>query len=106
MTVKRLLGARIKELQKKKGLTQDTLSEMIDIDPKHLSRIEVGGSYPSLETLEKIGYALKVDLKDFFEFDHQARTERELQKHINDLLKEASPDQIRLILKLLRAIIR
>lgn len=106
MTTKELLGARIKELRRKRGLTQDKLSEMIDIDPKHLSRIEVGGSYPSFETLEKISTALKVELKDFFEFEHQASRQKEITNSINALLKEATPDKMRLVLKVLRAIIR
>ena len=50
-TVKKLLGMRIKELRKVRGLSQEELAEMIGIDPKHLCRIEVGNSYPSLDTL-------------------------------------------------------
>ncbi len=106
MTTKELLGARIKELRKRKGLTQERLSELIEIDPKHLSRIEVGKGYPSLETLDKIGKVLKVELKDLFEFSHHARSMKEVNKNIQNLLKEATPDTIPLILKVLRAIIR
>ena len=61
-TTKELLGARIKELRKAKGLSQDELSEKINIDPKHLSRIEVGKSYPSLDTLEKTANARKIEI--------------------------------------------
>ena len=46
-TTKELLGGRIKELRKLKGLSQEKLSEKINIDPKHLSRIEVGRGFPS-----------------------------------------------------------
>ncbi len=106
MTTRELLGARIKELRKKKGLTQDKLSEMIDIDPKHLSRIEVGGSYPSLETLDKMSIVLKVDLKDFFEFHHQVKNMKEIEKQVKSLLSEASPDTMSLILKIIRAVVR
>lgn len=34
-TTKQLLGARIKELRKARRLSQDQLSEKVDIDPKH-----------------------------------------------------------------------
>lgn len=94
MTTKELLGARIKELRKKIGFTQEKLSENIGIDPKHLSRIEVGKSYPSLETLDKISKVLKMELKDFFEFSYQGKSKKEIDKTINALLKEASPDMI------------
>ncbi len=106
MTTRELLGARIKELRKKRGLTQETLSEIIEIDPKHLSRIEVGKSYPSLQTLDKISNALKVELKDFFEFNQKVRNMKEFNKNVQNLLKETTPAMIPLILKVLRAIIR
>ena len=53
-----LLGARIKELRKQKKMSQNVLSEKINIDPKHISRIEVGHSFPSLDTLNNIANAL------------------------------------------------
>lgn len=106
MITRELLGARIKELRKKRGLTQEKLSEIIEIDPKHLSRIEVGKSYPSLQTLDKISKALKVELKDFFEFNQKVRNMKEFNKNVQNLLKETTPDMIPLILKVLRAIIR
>ncbi len=71
-STKELLGARIKELRKIRGLTQDKLSQKVNIDPKHLSRIAVGGSFPSLDTLDKLANVLKVDLSAFFEFGHEA----------------------------------
>lgn len=104
-TTRQLLGARIKELRKNGGLSQEALSEQIDIDPKHLSRIEVGKSYPSLQTLERIAKALKVDIKDFFEFVHE-RTNKELIKSITIMLKESSTEDLRTILKVVRAIVR
>lgn len=106
MTTKKLLGLRIKELRKKRGFTQDRLSEMVNIEPKHLSRIEVGNSYPSLDTLEKIAVALKAEMKDFFEFEHHGKTPKEIKKNINALLDEADPEKLREALKIVRAIVK
>jgi transcriptional regulator with XRE-family HTH domain len=106
MRTKELLGARIKELRKTKRLTQEELSEMVDIDPKHLSRIEVGRSYPSLDALERMAIALDVELKDFFEFEHQAKSQKELKEKLNKLLKDVDIDKFRLALKVIRAISR
>jgi len=105
-TTKRLLGARIKELRRLRGLSQEKLAETINIDPKHLSRIEVGKSYPSLDTLEGIAIALKVELKDLFEFLHQKKSSQELAKDICSLLKEAEEDKLQLVLKVVRSIVR
>ncbi|MEW6161955.1 MAG: helix-turn-helix domain-containing protein [Nitrospirota bacterium] len=104
-TTKELLGARIKELRKARGLSQNQLSEKIDIDPKHLSRIEVGNSYPSLDTVEKIAKALGVEIKDLFEFVHQV-SGKELTENINRLLKESDEEKLRLIFKIIRAVVR
>ena len=102
---KKLLGARIKELRKVKGLSQDQLSEKVGIDPKHLSRIEVGKGYPSLDTLGSIGQALNVEIRDFFDFDHLEQ-QGMLVDQINELLKEADEKKVRLVYKIAKAIIR
>lgn len=68
MENKKLLGKRIKEIRKSKGLTQEQLSEMIDIETSSLSGIESGRFYPSLHVLEKIAQVFEVELIDFLSF--------------------------------------
>jgi transcriptional regulator with XRE-family HTH domain len=104
-TTKELLGARIKELRKARGLSQEQLSEKINIDPKHLSRIEVGKSYPSLDTAEKLAKALGVEIKDLFEFAHHTRS-KELTENISRMVKGVDDNDLRLIFKIIRAIVR
>jgi len=69
-TKKELLGMRIKEFRENRRLTQDKLAERVGIDPKHLSRIENGRNYPSLETLEKILSSMDVTYEEIFNFKH------------------------------------
>lgn len=46
MNIKKLLGKRIKELRKNKGITQEAVvRKMQGIDSKHLSRIECGDEF-------------------------------------------------------------
>ena len=45
-----LVGKRIGQLRKRRGLSQLMLSEMIDRSPTHLSYIETGAKSMSLET--------------------------------------------------------
>uniref|UniRef100_UPI004026E18E helix-turn-helix domain-containing protein n=1 Tax=Candidatus Stercorousia sp. TaxID=3048886 RepID=UPI004026E18E len=68
MENKKLLGKRIKEIRKSKGLTQEQLSEMIDIETSSLSGIESGRFYPSLHVLEKIAQVFDVEFIEFFKF--------------------------------------
>lgn len=66
--IKLRLGARIKVLRQKNGLTQEKLSELADIDYKYLQRIE-GKNPPALkvDTIEKIAKALKVNIAKLFQ---------------------------------------
>ena len=105
-STKKLLGVRIQELRKLRKLTQAQLSQKVDIDAKHLSRIEVGNSFPSLDTLEKIANALKVELYSFFEFDRKEKSARELKKVVTELLKDADKDKLMLVVKILKALVR
>jgi len=105
-STKELLGGRIKELRKMKGLSQEELSEKVDIDPKHLSRIEVGRGFPSLDTLEKLADALNVEMKDFFEFAHEVKSAKELMKTLESLAKETDEGRLRLLVKVARAVVR
>lgn len=104
-STKILLGARIKELRKSRAMSQEQLAEKIDVDPKHLSRIEVGRGYPSLDALENIANVLNVDMKDFFEFQH-LNTADEVEKAVDSLLKSADENKKRVLLKLLKALDR
>lgn len=65
-----MLGARIRELRKSAGLTQEQLAERLGIDQKHMSRIELGKSYPSLDRLIMIGETLNVSLPSLFNYMH------------------------------------
>ena len=100
---KTLLGARIKEIRKRSGLTQDELAERIDVEAKYLSRIEVGKRYPSLEVLEHIADALQVEMKELFDYSHhdsEATTPEGLAKAVEG----ANREEMKLIFKLIRAI--
>lgn len=102
---KQMLGSRIRELRKGKGLSQDQLSEQIGVDPKHLSRIEIGKSFPYMETLESIVKALEVELKDLFDFAHLEDGPIEIEQ-IAKLLEGQSQDKLRLIYKIVKALVK
>ena len=85
--IKTLLGKRIKELRKKRNLTQEELAEKMDIDQRNLSKIECGNNFITAETLSKILDALKVEPQQLFNFDHHKEDnilKSELLKEINN----------------------
>lgn len=66
MNTKKLLGAKIRELRKRQKLTQEKLSEMVDINPRQMVRIEMGQSFPAVENLEQIAKSLGVSVATLF----------------------------------------
>ena len=100
-----MIGARIKELRSKKGITQERLSELMDINPKYLSSIERGKENPTLHTLMKLSESLNVDMGDVFGFI-QVEDPKGRKKKIIEVLNEADDEQLRVILKIVLGIVR
>ena len=70
MNIKKDFGLRIKELRNKKGITQYQLAELVGIDPKHMSHIETGRSFPKTDLIEKFANALDIEYQEFFQTEH------------------------------------
>ena len=54
------IGARIKAVREKAGMTQEDLAAALEMSPTHISVIERGVKAPKLETLVNIANTLKV----------------------------------------------
>lgn len=67
-TVTEKFGSRVRELRKKKGLTQEKLAELAMIDYSYLNLIESGKRNPSLKRIAKLARVLDVKLKELFDF--------------------------------------
>lgn len=104
MNIKTKIGKRIKELRKKRNLSQEKFSEMIDIAQNTLSGIETGDNFFTSETLEKIISSLEIEPEELFSFGHQ-KTQEELILEINKMLKQ-NPEKIIDIYKITRSLIK
>lgn len=60
------VGRRIKELRKKKNLTQNGLAMECEFEKASMSRIESGHTNPTIKTLLKISIALDVHITELF----------------------------------------
>ena len=69
MSIRLELGRKIKEFRKKRGYTQEKLSELAGIDYKYLQRIE-SRNPPNIkiETLERLAKALKIKPSKLLDF--------------------------------------
>jgi transcriptional regulator with XRE-family HTH domain len=96
-----LLGARIRELRKARGLTQDQLAEILGVEQKYVSLMEHGKSYPSLDRLMRIAETLKVPLPSLFEFNHlTGEVERVAQ--LEEMLRELGEKDQQKIFKIVK----
>ena len=102
MNKKELLGKRLRELRKRKGINQEQLAEMIDVDPTTISNIENGKNYPSLINLENLLNVLDSSFLDAFDFEHKNSSE-DLIFQINEKLK-TNPDKLEDFYKIIMAL--
>lgn len=99
MNIKKDFGLRIKELRNKKGITQYQIAEMVGIDPKHMSHIETGRSFPKADLIEKFAAALEIDYTELFKTQHLDNRDALLEKLYN-YLENATDNELQVIYKL------
>ncbi|MBS1596095.1 MAG: helix-turn-helix transcriptional regulator [Bacteroidetes bacterium] len=61
------LGARIKELRKAKGMTQNELANAVDMDYQNISRLERGEKNAVYLTIKEIARGLGVSMAELLE---------------------------------------
>ena len=105
MDTKKLIGMRIKEIRRSKGLSQEQLAEKADINSKYLSRMERGTENPTLDMFIKLSNALEIEMREMFDFGHVV-SQKELRGAIQNIAKTADEPTLRLALKVLRAVTR
>ena len=101
---KKYLGARIQELRRQQNLTQAELAEMVDIDSKHMSKIECGRCYPSFELLDKIADKLGKPVGDFFIVEHLHNRD-ELIGELTEKLKKLPNEKFWMLYKILKEVL-
>ena len=98
-----MIGIRIAEIRKQKGLTQEALAGIMEVSPKYLSSIERGKENPTLNMLINLADSLEVDLGQIFTFV-QIEDPKRRKALLESLLKNADDEQLKLALKLLRVV--
>lgn len=91
MNIKKELGEKIKRFRKLRGLTQEQLSEMVDISSRNLSNIEIGASFVKADTLEKILDSLNISSEELFSNNH-IKSNIELLKEIDNYISKVKND--------------
>ncbi|WP_412985629.1 helix-turn-helix domain-containing protein [Pontimicrobium sp. IMCC45349] len=63
------IGKRVKSLRESKGIAQQDLAAQCNLEKSNLSRLEAGGTNPTIYTLKRIADNLDVSLCDIVNFD-------------------------------------
>ena len=63
--VRKDIGANIRALRHKAGLSQERLAEKAELHPVYISQLECGLKSVSMEALWKLSRALRVEMMEF-----------------------------------------
>jgi transcriptional regulator with XRE-family HTH domain len=67
--IKRKLAMRLRALRKEQKLSQEVLSELAEVDYKHIQLLESSKApYARLDTLEKLAKAFKISISELLNF--------------------------------------
>ncbi len=97
------LGARIRELRKQRGYTQEILAEKINIGVRSLRKIELGNGMPSASTMEKLTTVFNITASELFDFEH-LQPQLDLKELTFEMIN-SNPDKITDIYKIVRAVV-
>lgn len=85
------IGAKITELRRKKGLTQDQLAEKLGISAPAISKWETDTSYPDITLLCPLARALDTNIDTILQFE-ESLTDKDVIEKINGVIETARQD--------------
>ena len=77
------IGNKIRELRKKKGITQEALASVLSVSPQAVSKWESGLTYPDMEMIPVISGYFEVSMDILFDYDVR-EMKAKIQKIIDD----------------------
>jgi transcriptional regulator with XRE-family HTH domain len=97
-------GQRLRKVRESSGFNQVQLARLLEVDSKHLSRLERGKVNPSFEIIFRIARTLKVSPSLLFEFDDPDPDPKTLKNKIQQFLEPLNREQLQLARRLLKTL--
>jgi transcriptional regulator with XRE-family HTH domain len=94
MTPASKFGSLLRSARESRKLKIWQLAEQVDVEVKHLGRIERGEKKPSFDLIVALAQYLRVPPSKFFEFDAHAADRKALRKQIDRLLNGQDPKRL------------
>ncbi len=96
-----MLGQKIAQLRKEKGISQEQLAELLSTSRQAVSKWERGDSYPDLDRLKDLAVIFHVSIDYLFEFDLASTSVdamlKRMEKAIDENCFDIAIEEIRLI---------
>ena len=102
-TLKRL-GRRVRYFRTELGLSQEKVAEENGISSKYMSDLERGEANISIQILERVAINLGITPIELLDNEHEAKRDL-LVGEIKGFLDKASDEKIRLMYRIMRAVI-
>jgi len=83
---------RLAEMRKRKGFTQKSLAEAVDMSLIQINRYEAGSSLPNLEAIRKLALALHVTADELVFDDGERGPDDDLRLQF-EALRDFGPDE-------------
>ena len=64
--IRKKFGARLRELRKRRGFSQESLAAAVNVHRTYIGSIERGEQSVSIDNLKKLAKALKLKIADLF----------------------------------------
>jgi len=94
MTPASKFGTLLRSVRKSKKLKIWQVAEQVDVEVKHLGRIERGEKKPSFDLIIALAECLAVSPSRFFDFDAEIADPKALRKRIERLLNQQDPKHL------------
>ena len=102
--IKSLIGKRIRDLRKQRGLSQEGLGWKAELHFTYIGAVERGERNCSIITLEKIAKGLEINIQDLFNTPFHKTDINKLKKEINNKINLLSPQALTLLKEMLKHI--
>lgn len=95
------IGKRIKIARIRKGLTQESVSDMVGITPPHVSNIETGNTKVSLPTLVAVANSLSVSVDELLA-DNIIESKVVFEGELKELISDCDDYEVRILVDIVR----
>lgn len=95
------IGEKLKQIRKSKGMSQEQLAAILNVNRNYLSRIENGKSEPTSGVLKRIAQIFNIDLNSLLDTHEDITESKDKIKYITDSCKHLHPKDLDFIIRII-----